>query len=364
MSDYAFDPVQLANEINELSRKIAAGVDILAHLKSLDVGLTPREEIYTDQLLTLYRYTPVTELHCSTPLLIVPSLFNRPYLFDLQPNRSFIHGLLEQGIDLYLIDWGNPQRSDRFIDCNDYITGFMRRAIRFITAHTHFSQINLMGDCLGGIFSLAFAALYPERVQNLVLCNTPINFQQSDNKLVNLLKYIQVDAMVESYGNIPGEMIASFTAAINPFRAVGKRLLEFLDHLDKREETLFFLRMNKWFHDSPNLAGETFRNLITDLFQRNLLIQNQWKLGTEKVNLENIAAPLLNIHALRNTIIPPASSALLEKATQSKDYTALSPDCGHAGLFVVKKEEQAIPRQISEWLIKRDGNSTKADQLV
>ena len=354
MSDYAFDPVQLANEIQELNQKVAAGVDTLTHLKQLDVGLTPRQAVYKEHLVTLYRYTPCVEQRAPTPLLLFGGLFNRPYLFDLQPDRSFIRGLLEQGIDVYVIDWGSPERSDRFLDCNDYINGFLRRCVRFITTREHLSEINLMGFSLGGVFALAFAALYPERVRNLILANTPVDFHQSGIRLSHLLEHVQVDKLVESYGNVPGDLSASFFITINPFRTISKKLLNFIDHLDEREETLFFLRMNKWIYDCPDLPGETFRNLVEQLFQRNQLRNNEWLLGEQRVDLKKITMPILNIHALQDPLFPPESSQCLVKATDSADYTPLSPSSGHTGLFVTRKPDQIIPPQIARWLLARE----------
>ena len=32
---------------------------------------------------------------------------------DLQEDRSFIRNLLKQGVDVWVVDWGNPSRADR-----------------------------------------------------------------------------------------------------------------------------------------------------------------------------------------------------------------------------------------------------------
>ena len=59
------------------------------------------------------------------PLLIVYALVNRPYMMDLQEDRSLIRGLLAQGLDVYLIDWGYPDGADRFTTLADYIDGLL-----------------------------------------------------------------------------------------------------------------------------------------------------------------------------------------------------------------------------------------------
>ena len=45
------------------------------------------------------------------PLLLVYALIDRPFILDLIPGNSFVEYLVEQGFDVYLLDWGIP--SDR-----------------------------------------------------------------------------------------------------------------------------------------------------------------------------------------------------------------------------------------------------------
>ena len=57
------------------------------------------------------------------------ALVNRPSVLDLQPDRSLIRALLAAGLDVYLLDWGYPDRSDRHTTLADYTTGYLHRAI-------------------------------------------------------------------------------------------------------------------------------------------------------------------------------------------------------------------------------------------
>jgi polyhydroxyalkanoate synthase len=50
---------------------------------------------------------PEAERH-DVPLLFVYALINRPYILDLQQDRSVVRRMLEAGFDVYLIDWGEP----------------------------------------------------------------------------------------------------------------------------------------------------------------------------------------------------------------------------------------------------------------
>ena len=64
------------------------------------------------------------------PLVICYALVNRPYMLDLQPDRSLIRGLLARGLDVYLVDWGYPGPEDPRHSLDDYVNRASRRLHR------------------------------------------------------------------------------------------------------------------------------------------------------------------------------------------------------------------------------------------
>ena len=42
------------------------------------------------------------------PTLVIPSLINKPHILDLNLNKSFMLELKSNGLNPYLLDWGNP----------------------------------------------------------------------------------------------------------------------------------------------------------------------------------------------------------------------------------------------------------------
>src|SRR5208283_2567806 len=137
------------------------------------------------------------------PLLIVYALVNRPYMMDLQEDRSLIRGLLEQGLDVYLIDWGYPDGADRFTTLGDYIEGLLGACVERILSARSIRALNMLGVCQGGVFSLCYAALHPERVRNLVTMVTPVDFHTPDDLMSKWVRNIDVAAWVAK-GNVPG----------------------------------------------------------------------------------------------------------------------------------------------------------------
>ncbi len=72
------------------------------------IAQTPKELIWTLNKAKLYRYVPVVpkKKRHPVPLLLVFALMNRPYILDLRPGHSFVEFMVNQGYDLYLLDWG------------------------------------------------------------------------------------------------------------------------------------------------------------------------------------------------------------------------------------------------------------------
>jgi hypothetical protein len=70
-------------------------------------------------------------------VLICYALVNRPYMVDLQEDRSLVRGLLERGLDVFLIDWGYPDGADRFLELDDYVNGYLDRCVQFVLGQRH-----------------------------------------------------------------------------------------------------------------------------------------------------------------------------------------------------------------------------------
>ena len=102
----------------------------LAAARHAAAGCSDKEEVWRSGKLRLYRYRSIAKPAGTAPLLIVYALVNRPSMMDLQEDRSLIRGLLAQGLDVYLIDWGYPDGADRFTTLADYIEDFIRGVSR------------------------------------------------------------------------------------------------------------------------------------------------------------------------------------------------------------------------------------------
>ncbi|MCP5195595.1 MAG: class III poly(R)-hydroxyalkanoic acid synthase subunit PhaC [Gammaproteobacteria bacterium] len=344
---------QIAAEIEAFSARLAQGSQTLAGLGEIEAGVSPREVIYQEDKLVLYRYQPRVEKPYPVPLLIVYALVNRPYMMDLQEDRSMIRGLLDAGLDVYLIDWGYPDVGDRTLTLADYIHRYIGHCVEVLCERHATDAINLLGVCQGGALSLCFAALYPGQIRNLVTMVTPVDFKTPDNILSHLIQYIDVDLLVDTFGNLPGQMLNFAFLSLSPFRLAGQKYVDLTDIFDDAQALKNFLRMEKWIFDSPDQAGEAFRQFAKDFFQQNKLVKGEVVIGDRRVDLQEVVMPVLNVYATQDHLVPPAASKALAGYCRSRDYSELSFQGGHIGIYVSARAQREVPPAIAGWLQTR-----------
>jgi polyhydroxyalkanoate synthase subunit PhaC len=354
---------ELVKEVTDFNTKVAAGVEQLTTITDdeVEIATTPKDLVFATDKVRLYRYRPLVEQRVATPVLIVYSLIGRHTMTDLQEDRSLVRNLLNQGIDLWVIDWGNASRADRYLTIDDYVTGYLDDCVDALSAAANVDKVNLLGICEGGVFTLAYAALEPDRVRNMVLTVTPLDFHAEDDKgggFINVwtrsLTGTDVDRMIEVWGVLPGEFMSSVFNMMTPVRSMTKYNLDMLDVVDDKGKLLNFLRMEKWLADRPHHAGEAAKQWLKDLYQDNKLINNQWELGGRKIDLNQVTAPVLNIYAQADHIIPPATVRALDGKLGTDDYTEIGLRGGHIGMFVSSKSQGIVGKGIVDWLTERD----------
>ena len=93
------------------------------------IGRTPRDVVWTHRQTTLYRYRSTSRSH-AVPVLLVFALINRPEIFDLRPGNSFVEFLLDEGYDVFLVDWGEPDEEDADMGLAEFVCDELHWAVR------------------------------------------------------------------------------------------------------------------------------------------------------------------------------------------------------------------------------------------
>src|SRR3954470_6774376 len=315
---------------------------VVEQARETKVGTTPHDVVYEEDTLKLLRYRRDTPATYAEPVVVCYALVNRPYILDLQPDKSVIRQLLARGFDVYMIDWGAPSIADRSLKLYDYVCGFMKNVVDFVRKEEQVDNVNLLGYCMGGAMSTMFTAVYPELVKNLILLAVPIDFSDRES-LMHLWtdeKYFDIDALIDTYGNCPAGFLQGCFVMMKPVQNLYEKYYTFYDKMYDSRFVENFFSMEKWVNDNIPVAGETFREFVKKCYQRNQLVKGEFRLNDVPVKLDRITCPVLLPTAKDDHLVRPESTEGIIPHVGSKDLKSMQINAGHVGLVVSSKAQK------------------------
>lgn len=337
-------PSEDAHEVWAEYRRIQEYLSSLPELAKLRdeaqarVAPTPREELYRENSLTVYRYRRDTPATQPRPLLVVPSLVNRPWIMDLLPGESFVEGMLARGFDVFMIEWGDPNAGQRSLDLQHYLEVYLRRAVRRIRRHTGAARIDLAGYCLGGTLALLYAMLDKgEQIGRLVTMVAPVAFQ--DEGLLSWWAHkdhFDVGKIVDLHGNIPADFFSSSFPWLVPTAKLRNLRLMYEKHKDE-DFMRSFLALDAWLADQVDFPGSVYRELIVHGYQEDCLVnQGEWPLTSTTARLADLASPTLSLAAAFDHVAPADSCTRLAELAPKGLCEAEGLPTGHLGIALGK----------------------------
>jgi polyhydroxyalkanoate synthase len=323
------------------------------------VAQTPKTVVWTLNKAKLYRYVPVLppEQRHKLPLFLVFAIMNRPHVLDLRPGHSFVEYMLRRGHDVYLLDWGVPGPEDRNMDFADYTLEYLPRAIRKLKSVSGSDRFNMLSWCLGALISTMYASLRPDDgLKNLVLLTAPLDF--TDKTAGGFIRWTSTqtfnpDRIVETFGNVPGEMIDYGAKALKPVENFVRNYVNLWDNLDNPKVVEAWHAMNTWVRDIIPMAGGAYRQLIAEFYKENRLIEGKLVLRGERVDLGRLRANVLNVIAGADHITPPCQSEGVMTKISSPDKTVFRVKGGHIGIMAGSGAEKTTWPHIEQWLAAR-----------
>jgi polyhydroxyalkanoate synthase len=328
---------------------------VVEQARQTKVGGTPHDVVYEEDSLKLLRYRRDTPATYTEPVLVCYALINRPYILDLQPDKSVIRQLLARGFDVYMIDWGSPSAADQSLRLHDYVCGFLKNVVDFVLEKEGVKHLNLLGYCMGGAMSTMFTTLYPALVKNLILLAAPIDFS-SKSSLLHLWtdeKVFDVDALIDTYGNCPATFLQGCFVMMRPVQNLYEKYYAFYDKFYDPRFVENFLSMEKWVGDNIPVAGETFREFVKFLYQRNQMVKGELRLNGLPIKLERIACPLLLLTARDDHLVVPESTTGIIPHVRSTDVKSMMINAGHVGLVVSSKAQKEFWPEATRWIAER-----------
>ena len=286
--------------------------------------------------------------------LIVSEITN-PFFPELV--QEFENLALEQGYEVYMIDWIPPQRSDAWRGFDAYVNEDLANAVRAVQIAEGVEQVSLLGYCFGALLSLLYTALHPDAVKNLITLTAPFDMGRRDLAFYNLMDGVTdaaTDLVTQIYGNCPAWMVHSSFTAMSPIHHAFDKYVGLYRNAERDGYAEMFDLFERWMHSDVPLAGRIYQELVKDIFKRNALVKGEFKIAGVPVELAKIACPLLNVVAEYDDVVHPSSSLPLPEFVGSWDKRNLTFPTGHLGAVVSSGALSKMWPQIGAWLSERD----------
>ena len=132
------------------SPRLPATVDTSQFEVGGNLALSAGSVVLRTEVFEVIQYRPSTEQVREVPVLFVPPTINRYYILDLAPGRSMVEYLLNEGQQVLMISWRNPDQAQGHFDLDTYAEAILeaRAAVAEITRQ---SAVHINAACSGGI---------------------------------------------------------------------------------------------------------------------------------------------------------------------------------------------------------------------
>jgi polyhydroxyalkanoate synthase len=353
----------------QATERTSSAPDANDRIEGVEVGETPNEVVYEENKLRLRRYSPESigeERTQDVPILVVYALINRPYILDLQPDRSVVRRLLESGFEVYMIDWGEPSQLDTTLTLEDYVCRYVDNCVDEVRADADVEDVHLLGYCMGGTMSVMYAALLPEKVRTLGLMAAGLCFADTGGVLEAWgdEEFYDPSDVTDAFGNVPAEFLDVGFALMDPVNNYVRKYLNLYENLDDEDFVENFARMEKWLADGIDVAGAAYTEFLEEVYQQNALYENDLYLGDRHVDLGAVEMPVLQIMGEYDHLVPPEASKPFNDRVPSDDVTSMEFATGHIGLSVSSSSHADLWPAVADWYAERSNGEAVAVEVT
>ncbi|MED4207429.1 alpha/beta fold hydrolase [Neobacillus mesonae] len=314
-------------------------------------NLTPRQAIWKKNKATVWFY-PAKQKKYKIPLVLIYSLVNQPFILDLGPGSSTIQSFVEEGFDVYLIDFGVPGYEDKDLTINDYITKYIQKGVQKVLNHSKAKEVTLIGYCLGGTLAAMYAAIAEEPIKNLILKVAPIDFSSfpTFKKWLDAAKngQLNIDDPLDTIGLVPAPVIEAGVRAITS-PVYFSHYLSLLNRSYDKDYVDHWYRFNHWTKSHIPFPSAALKQVINDMVIGNKLIRGGIYINGKFADLHKIYANLLVVSSKDDRLVPENLTYPVMDFVSSEDKTYISLEGGHVGFSL----KGGVPKYLKNWLHER-----------
>ncbi|MGH1377254.1 MAG: hypothetical protein ACRBB3_00370 [Alphaproteobacteria bacterium] len=285
-----------------------------------------------------------------TPLLIVPSLINRGNILDISKEQSMLRWLRHNGIDAYLLDWGDMDSvEERAMDMDALIQDKLQKSIQSVSKLTG-EKIDVMGYCMGGTLLVSGYPCFKDHIRRMVLLAAPWDFHVEPSDLYKNVRVLSslVLPEIRQRGVLPADWMQSLFIAVDP-KGSSQKFIRFSLMDQSSLEAKLFVSVEDWLNDGVDLPGNVAQECIERWFVGNELFLNKSKMIKSCDKLSDL--DVLVIASENDAIIPYESALGVTSALSgARNVKVITPVCGHIGLIIGSKAKESVWKPVLNWL--------------
>ncbi len=273
-----------------------------------NLATTPGKVVFRNRLLEVIHYAPTTATVYQTPIVIVTPWINKFYILDLNPQKSLVGFLLDQGYSVFITSWKNPTAEMRDVAFDDYLSEGIERIVATARNISGARQVHAVGYCIGGAALAAYMAWANRRnaampVASVTLLASLVDYHKPGDIEVFVdegsLKWLS-RSMAEK-GFLDGREMA---AAFRLLRS-NSLIWHYVVHGYLYGEKPAPFDVLYWNMDATRMPAKMHQWYLREFYLNNNLIRKDaLTLAGERIDLALITQPLYSVAAKDDHIAP------------------------------------------------------------
>ena len=275
----------------------------------VNVANTPGKVIFRNDLIELIQYEPTTETALKRPLLVIPPWINKFYIMDLNPEKSLVRWVVEQGVSLFMISWVNPDQRHRDKTFESYMREGIFAALDAMNAATGEDEVNALGYCVGGTLLASTLAYMAEtddrRIQSATFFAAQSDFTNAGDIQV-FIDEEQIDALdakMEDVGYLEGSKMAMAFNMLRPNDLVWSYVVD--NYMRGKQPAAFDLLY--WNSDATRLPLRNHSYYLRTFYIANKLAKGEMDMAGKRLDLGKVEVPAYFLATKEDHIAPAAS---------------------------------------------------------
>ena len=297
----------LENLLKDMDKGVISMTDESAFTLGENIATTPGSVVFENKLIQLVHFKPMTEKVNERPILIVPPCINKYYILDLSEHNSYVRYCLEQGNDVYIISWRNPDETLGDVTWDEYISEGTIPAIEAVKDISGAKKINAVSWCIGGtMLATTLSVLAAKRkkpIATATFFTTLLDFSDPGELgvFIDESQVKQHEHKLKDGGVMPGKQLATTFAMLRANDLVWSYVVN--NYLKGKTPPPFDILY--WNGDSTNMTSAMYTWYLRNMYlENNLAKPGGVELCGVKIDLGKIDCPVYFLSAVEDHIAP------------------------------------------------------------